>query len=169
MQRPRRPRGPSGGGQGPFPRRRIWYVAGAAVLVAFAVLGWLKPLTVHVEAPDGDVLSGSTADAVVGEAMAYWSDHGHTLWRVDNEWLGNTDVRFVHNLTGFAAGDHYGIEHRAGGAVRVGLGHTLCGEWQPYTRGQMVQIATHELGHALGYGHDDQDTHPVMGKLPVSC
>jgi len=63
-------------------------------------------------------------------------------------------------------------EEKIGQAVayvvaQIGLGSSSCdGEWRPFNYETIVRIATHELGHILGFEHYEYD-YKFKGRIRI--
>lgn len=98
------------------------------------------------------------------DAVAYWNTNGETVRMVPHDQAIRPDkhesyaaLAVVQELGGRAAG-------RAGGdllTLELGSSELCSGRWTPYDAGTIRDIAVHEMGHLLGYGHSNNTNSPM--------
>ncbi len=93
------------------------------------------------------------------EARSYWESKQNVFFKeVTSTKEADVLVRWVKEFGGRTLGHTVYSDF-----VEIGLGDSLClGKWQPYKYDVVKEIATHELGHVLGYDDDYKNTNSVM-------
>lgn len=144
-------------------------LAAAVLLVAALVLsgaGQAHAQTYHVyvdELPDW----AGYASNVMYEATRYWQGihPGTEFYLADDPRLADFRVQWVKEFGGEHVGYAYGDKF-----VEVGLGDSNCvrDRWQPYSPGYVTDIMKHEIGHILGYGHNNDDPSDIMYPIAVN-
>ena len=100
--------------------------------------------------------------SAIREAIAYWQDKGFNIRETKDSTRYNILIQWIKEF-----GPERPTEERIGQAVayvvaQIGLGSSSCdGEWRPFNYETIVRIATHELGHILGFEHSD-DPNDIM-------
>jgi hypothetical protein len=122
-----------------------------------------SPLVASEPAAELDAATGLTAaqlDAVVEQAKAIWlaavptldlSEVSFSIAELDGLFLGLTAGREV-TLDATAAGYGWFVDSTPGG------GET------PVGRMDLLSVVTHEIGHVLGFDHDDASSYRVMAE-----
>jgi PKD repeat protein len=105
---------------------------------------------------EGKLLSQSRLDAAVGEAVAYWAALG-----IDSQQLDA-----LHEIPVLTADLPGAIMGLASESQIIWIDSDAAGHgWalnSPDHGMDLVQALAHELGHKLGYNHDDHDGHGLM-------
>jgi len=78
--------------------------------------------------------------------------------RVYNEGSADLKITWIKEFSPHQGGQYWQSY------VQVGLGQTGCkGEWQPFVSHSVRQVLWHEIGHAMGHGHSNDQNNIMMG------
>lgn len=101
----------------------------------------------------------SYAEGVIEESISAWeqANPGLEFRKVSSQEQANFQIAWVKDFgglhVGYALSDFY---------VEIGLGDSFCsGYWLPYNPSHVTSIATHEIGHILGFEHTN-DPNDIM-------
>jgi hypothetical protein len=119
-------------------------------------------ITIYVDPLTVD-LDDSYANTV-RDALRLWSQKQPvTFTEVDSEEDADMRVFWVKEFGAEKLGHARGAD-----LIEVGLGDSNClGEWQAYSYSTVVSIAAHEIGHALGLDHVDDESNVMNSILPT--
>lgn len=93
------------------------------------------------------------------EARSFWEKRTDVSFKeVSSTRDADILVKWVKEFGGATLGHTYHSDF-----IEMGLGDSRClKKWQPYTYAAVLDVATHELGHILGYKDDYNNTKSVM-------
>lgn len=93
------------------------------------------------------------------EAQAYWEKKQNVVFKeVSSQKEDDVIVQWVKEFGGRTLGHAVYKNY-----IEIGLGDSNClGKWKPYKYKTVSHLATHELGHALGYEDDYSNAANVM-------
>ncbi len=108
---------------------------------------------VYISEPPYYITDKRNYYSAIREAIAYWQDKGFNIRETKDSTRYNVLVQWIKEF-----GPEKANYERIGQAViyvaQIGLGSSSCdGNWRPFNYETIVKIATHELGHILGFSH----------------
>ncbi len=150
---------------------------GKAVIIALVFIGIISTIFIgflFVNAPKELSASSKTISIYVDtlpyevdptysnalrEAQAYWEKKQNVVFKeVSSQNEADVIVKWVKEFGGKTLG-HTVYKN----FIEIGLGDSNClGKWKPYKYKTVSYLATHELGHALGYEDDYSNAPNVM-------
>jgi hypothetical protein len=90
-------------------------------------------------------------ETIVREAITYWSKRENIKFKETTPDKADIQIQWIKEFggkhLGYAIGNNF---------IEIGLGDSSCIEkWQVYSHETISSIAKHELGHVLGYNHNE--------------
>lgn len=116
-----------------------------------------KTISIYVDTLPYEV--DPTYSNALREAQAYWEKKQNVVFKeVSSQKEADVIVQWVKEFGGRTLGHTVYKNY-----IEIGLGDSNClGKWKPYKYKTVSHLATHELGHALGYEDDYSNAANVM-------
>jgi hypothetical protein len=116
-----------------------------------------KTISIYVDTLPYEV--DPTYSNALREAQAYWEKKQNVVFKeVSSQKEADVIVQWVKEFGGRTLGHTVYKNY-----IEIGLGDSNClGKWKPYKYKTVSHLATHELGHALGYEDDYSNAASVM-------
>lgn len=117
----------------------------------------LKTISLYIDTLPYDV--DSTYSNALREARSFWEKRQNVFFKeVSSQQEADVVVRWVKEFGGRTLGHTVYSDF-----IEIGLGDSVClGKWKVYKYQTVLDIAIHELGHALGYEDDYENVNSVM-------